>query len=241
MVDAIETLRKALGLESTWQFVAATAVVGALIFGVLAWVVDRAHKNSITVQTSTPTQNVSGLLNAVPPAAEQPNSKSKPQKNIATHPRNAATNPVGSIVNQDSPNYGTQVVNNIPPSRVISDDKLPLFTAALKAANSGMLHVLLASSADDAFPLSQQICAAAEQAQWGKLCPTARDSVVGGDIVADGLHCYAVDWEAPDAAAVKAAMKAVSLPCIYHSAAYSANGVQFGGGVTIVIGSPRQT
>jgi hypothetical protein len=139
-------------------------------------------------------------------------------------------------------NFGTATVNNyVPPSRVLSDDALIRFAKELSTAK-GAISVVPASTADDVFPLSQQICQAASIAQWARVCPMTRNSVFGHEVVAQGIVCYSNDWESDDAAAFKNAMKVVNLTC-----KYIAHGYDFGDGmklgetdnqVTLIIGSP---
>jgi len=67
--DTFETIRKALGIESTFAFVAAMAIVGAIMFGFAAWVVDRNARHSAEI-------SVDGALhmnrpNLVPPASDR--------------------------------------------------------------------------------------------------------------------------------------------------------------------------
>lgn len=122
----------------------------------------------------------------------------------------------------------------------MSDDTVRQFAAAL-SPQTGTLKVVLASSSDDVYPLSQQICNAAHAANWGLVCPTSRNSVMGHDAVAQGLDCYSDDWRRGDGLAFKRAMAAANLTCNYISHAYDfGNGIQIGGsgGITLVIGSP---
>jgi hypothetical protein len=153
---------------------------------------------------------------------------------------NTVTQGAGSIAQLGG--TGNTAIITVPVSRVLSDEKLAIFTDELKKSGSGMLRVVFGSSADDVFPLSQQLCTAARQASWGWACPTSRTSSMGADAIADGLQCYAEDWQASDAAAFKRAIKAAGLSCTYHPSAYDFGGVIFGGtgGVTVVIGSPTR-
>ncbi len=127
-------------------------------------------------------------------------------------------------------------------SRVLSDDALRRFVVALTAAKQGTLRVVLASSADDVFELSQQLCGAAHQANWALSCPQSRNAVMGREVIAKGLQCYSEDWRAADATAFQNAMKAAQLSCTYFSNGYDFGGIQILGtsGVTVLIGSPAQ-
>jgi hypothetical protein len=136
-----------------------------------------------------------------------------------------------------------QVNNYVPPSRVLSAEALNRFTETLTAYKRGSVRVVLASTADDVYPLSQQICNAARYAQWGIACPMSRNSIMGHDAVAQGLECYSSSWESEDSVAFQNAMKAANLTCNYIPHAYNfGNGIEIGGpgGVTLLIGSPTQ-
>jgi hypothetical protein len=132
-------------------------------------------------------------------------------------------------------NYGNQTVNNGPIARVISDDALPKMTATL-ANTYDVLRVVMASSADDVFPLSQRICKAAYDANWGTACSTSRDSSIAPGVVAQGLNCYAADWTQSGPAAFKQAMVLANLSCRYIPQDFQSGGP---GAVTLVIGSPQ--
>ncbi len=165
------------------------------------------------------------------------------QSPVAATPsaHNAVDNSPGSIINQESQNYGSQTVINTPPSRVLSDEKLAVFRDNLGKAQHGTLRVVSASTADDVFPLGQQLCTVARQVTWGIVCPRSRGAIMGREAVAKGLQCYSTDWGSNDASAFQEAMKAASLNCTYHPEGYDfGGGIQLGGtgGVTIVIGSP---
>lgn len=153
-------------------------------------------------------------------------------------PTNTAVAPYG-IANA-APNFGTQIVNNVPAIRALSDQESLDFTTAL-SKSTGVLVVLPASSSDDVFPLSKQICSAAEKARWGSVCPTDRSALMGQSITAQGLECYSPNWESSYSKAFKDAMTAAGLGCRYFPKAYDpGTGVSFGGGVVLLIGSPTQ-
>jgi len=134
----------------------------------------------------------------------------------------------------------TATTNCTPQSRVLSEDAVHAFASALSASKHGMLRVVLASSSDDAFPLAEQLCSAAQSVNWGTSCPNSRYTTMGRDVSANGLECYSENWDADDAVAFKDAMRVARLQCNYVQKAYSLPGIQIGGtgGVTILIGRP---
>jgi hypothetical protein len=164
---------------------------------------------------------------------QKPSQKSQPPS-ITTGP--ISTGPcsnvqVGGSRNEATTNCGT-------PSRALEEDKVKNFASVLAKTN-GTLRVKLSTTAEDAFPLSQQLCKAAEEANWSIACPMSRFSVMGKEEVVSGLACYANDWNVNDALAFKNAMEAANLKCVYHTGSYRFGNVQIlgAGGVTILIGS----
>jgi hypothetical protein len=132
--------------------------------------------------------------------------------------------------------------NSTLHSRVLSPEKLQAFADALSTALGGMLRVVPAGSGEDIFPLARQLCEAAQKKGWGVVCPTSRNSEMGGADV-EGLECYSQDWTAPDAMAFKKAMKAAELSCKYIPHYYDfGGGIELGGtgGVTILVGRHPQ-
>lgn len=159
----------------------------------------------------------------------------------STPPQIQINSAPNGIVNA-APNLGSQTINNVPPSRVLSTQQLTAFTAALSKVK-GTLRVVQASSSDDVFELSGQLCTAAQNAKWANACSKSRNSGMGTEVVAKGLECYSENWGADDAIAFQDAMKAAQLTCIYFPRAYNTGSpVQYFGtrGVTILIGSPSQ-
>ena len=91
---------------------------------------------------------------------------------------------------------GTPATTNCTPqSRVLSEDAVRTFASGLSASKHGMLRVVLASSSDDAFPLAEQLCAAAQSVKWGTTCPNSRYSTMGRDAYVSGLACYSRELE----------------------------------------------
>jgi hypothetical protein len=149
MWDTIGAIHKALGIESTWKFVLIIAfgagVVGVIVGGFVAWIVDVGYKNSdeykadhspktptvaatpidLAPQSVTVQQNASsqGVQSATSTTSHRKQGKpeSLPTQAAAREPAGQAqptysvTNPQGSIVNQNSPNYGDQTVIHNPP------------------------------------------------------------------------------------------------------------------------------
>jgi hypothetical protein len=52
MFELVKAFRDALGIDSTWSFVAIVALIGALITGGVAWIVDRAFKNALARESA---------------------------------------------------------------------------------------------------------------------------------------------------------------------------------------------
>ncbi|HYL62863.1 MAG TPA: hypothetical protein VE077_09595 [Candidatus Methylomirabilis sp.] len=222
--------------------------IGTLLFGWYAW----PHNHSISANTQETRQS--------PQEPQQPkledkkdDKKVQDQKKSEAKPKPKAEQlnqgpTVGNITQGPCSNVqvggsnNTATTNCVPPSRARSPQQLTGFTAAL-GKTKGMLRVVMASSADDVFPLSQQLCGAAKNANWGIACPMSRNSNMGTEAIADGLECYSDNWESSDAIALKEAMKSAQLSCKYISEAYNfGSGVTVGGtgGVTILIGSPSR-
>lgn len=222
--------------------------------GLAGWLIYRLKtvNSSETVKNVQPQHSTPQLPTPVQPMPERDKSISSSHEPIEKHPSAqtkskpqssySVTNPSGSIINQASPNYGKQIINNVPPSRVRSDEQLAAFEFEFNKVKHGAIRVVFASSADDVFPLSQQICAVALRAKWGTSCPLGRNSQMGREAVADGLQCYSDNWSADDARAFKKAMIAAELECNYHPMAYDfGDGIQIEdpGGVALIIGSPK--
>ncbi|MGB6678598.1 MAG: hypothetical protein WBE44_18025 [Terriglobales bacterium] len=176
----------------------------------------------------------------------------KPVEKVDTQPAPPATykvdNPTGSIVNQDSANFGEQTVNNVPPSREMSPAKQSKFTDILRK-DIGKLIVIEAGSTDDIVPLAYQLCDSAHNAGWGSVCPASQESISldARLLTAVGIQCYSSDWTTPAPKRFRKAADAVKLGCEYQDHDYtplSDRGIHFltGGpisvGVTIVVGRP---
>jgi hypothetical protein len=172
--------------------------------------------------------DVPGLHGLVGPRANTPKTSPDSSGSIEQHSEGAnSPNIVGS---------NNQVIISAPPSRVLTPDNGEKYSAEI-AKGHGQINAILASQADDVFPLSQQICdSAMKVGRWG-VCPMGRNAVVGRDVVAKGIECYAANWDESSAAAFKKAMGAVGLSCTYISQSYNFGGEAMGG-VTVRIGSP---
>ena len=176
----------------------------------------------------------------VPPPKSLPSRETKTDEPRTSADAHMSLGPCSRVQIGGAGNTAT--TNCTPQSRVLSEDAVRTFASGLSASKHGMLRVVLASSSDDAFPLAEQLCAAAQSVKWGTTCPNSRYSTMGRDAYVSGLACYSEDWNADDAVAFKDAMQAAHLLCNYIPKAYSFGGIQFGGtsGVTILIGSPVQ-
>ena len=225
------------------QWIALTAALAALLGGAVTetakYFLNRnakppaVHTDVISQQSIAPTVNPS---HPEAPTKKTTVSRVKGNNNVTG---NTVTQGPGSIAQLGG--TGNTAIITVPVSRVLSDEKLAAFTTELKKSEtSGVLRVVLASSADDVFPLSQQLCAAADLAHWAIACPPTRNSSMGREMVAEGLQCYSDDWQTSDVMAFTKAMKAAGLTCGVHPRHYDFGPMVIGGtdGVTVVIGSP---
>jgi hypothetical protein len=147
-------------------------------------------------------------------------------------------NCVGSNCVQGT-NYGSQTYNQYGPvPRVMSDENLQAFSDALKAS-MGSLGIVKASTAEDVEPLAEQLRDAAHNAQWGIIVIGAMSADARVPL-AEGIQCYAPDWNRPDAIAFLSAMSAGHLVCDEKlPGSYEWQGsIINGGGITVVIGRP---
>lgn len=244
-------------------------VVGGLILWAITWAITR-HYDKLPVAASTAQQQApTSQMQSSPPqqsppdqSQAQPQQKPKAKKHQSANagqqqstsqapsqPTYSVTSPNGSIVNQNSPNYGTQTVNNVPPSRELSETDYQDFVAILhQGKGSGKLYVIQAGTSDDIGPLSYQMCDAAAAAGWPNMCPASQQSFVINNrlLFVKGIQCYSSDWGAPGPSAFKRAADKVHLGCDYRDGEYPSVSVKpflftFGPivGVTIVIGSPK--
>jgi hypothetical protein len=152
---------------------------------------------------------------------------------------NIVENPTGSIVNQDSQNFGTQSVYNTPPSRIIPSGKENDFVNALKTFPGGLVTIVKAGSSDDVAPLEGQIVQLAHRAGWGANYGGSVYSAEGTP-QADGLECYLPrGWDQPMGRAFKMALQSANLKCKYFNTAYNFGGMGVGG-LAFVIGRNMQ-
>src|SRR5258706_9081007 len=136
MYDIVEGIHKALRIESTWAFVLVVALGAGLVGGFFAWVIDVGYRNSAEYKAehppktqavtpnNSPAQSVTATTNSQTPTESPAQAqgtvtpkKQKPASAKASQPTYSITNPAGSIVNQNSPNLGSQTVINEPPDR----------------------------------------------------------------------------------------------------------------------------
>jgi hypothetical protein len=110
-------------------------------------------------------------------------------------PTYSVTNPVGSIVNQGSSNYGTQTVNNAPPSRVLDEAHAGIFQSAL-ANRHGTLFIFPDGTDVDVIPLATQICNLF-RGHGAINCVGIPGSATSANITLPigliGIHCYVAD------------------------------------------------
>ncbi len=144
---------------------------------------------------------------------------------------------IGSIVNKDSNNYGTQVVNNTPPSRLIPSDKETEFSDRLRESpEKGCIGIVKAGTTDDVAPLEQQVTRLATDAGWSY--ERGDVSTGRGSPQIDGLECYfSGDWNSQAGRAFRSAMKSVPAQCKYVDGSYKFDQITIHEGCfTLVIG-----
>jgi hypothetical protein len=170
----------------------------------------------------------SGQIEQQPPSPRA-QSQTKPKGKKAVHPSNqpiiqptySVTNPTGSIVNQNSTNYGSQVVNNAPPSRVLSDGNARKFQIALEG-RSGTIFIFPDGTDIDVVPLAKQLCDLF-QGHGAVNCIGVPGSAAMISISlpsqVNGIHCYLTDER------VYAAFKDSGLKCMYESSRLGESGL----------------
>jgi hypothetical protein len=76
MWEIIGAIHKALKIESTWGFVAVIALIGALLGGAAAWIIDVGYKNSAEYKAEhPPKQQAAAETKAEQPTTAQPNNR----------------------------------------------------------------------------------------------------------------------------------------------------------------------
>jgi len=131
-----------------------------------------------------------------------------------------------------------ELLNSIPRSRVMKPEKLGEFMSAL-CTTHGIIRVVPATSAEDAFRLEQQICAAAQHCKWAYGCPNGRNAEID-NVDIEGLRCYSDNWNTKKAIALKSAMRAGGLECEYIPHRYDFHGGLGTAGETVVVGGHSQ-
>lgn len=139
MWETVERIHKALGIQSTWKFVLLFALLGAVVSGLAAWVVDAGYKNSAEYKTARlpkpeaatrPAQNVaasSPSAHGISTRPRPPRSPSQPQSQNGNSDAAASGNGnfqnTGSISQTVAPcalaivgNMNNASVNCAPPS-----------------------------------------------------------------------------------------------------------------------------
>jgi hypothetical protein len=142
-------------------------------------------------------------------------------------PGYTVTNPTGSIVNQGSPDYGNQTVNNAPVARSID---VARFTDAIKETR-GAANLIKAGTSDDIGNLYDQLHEAIRSAKWQ--IRTGPFFEGGREPRADGLECYSSDLSSPSFIALQKAFEGEKLPCIPIGHLYTRS---FGDSITILVG-----
>ena len=155
------------------------------------------------------------------------------KKSSSAQPTHGVTNPVGSIVNQDSTVYAPQTVINTPPSRVLDDAHADKFKEAV--TGMGSVAVFLDGTDQDIGPLGKQICDSFRDAgNRGLNCVGVQgyDTQIPVDLPAKltGIHCYRANDQ------IRNAFKDTELTCIYHDQPFMSDGMTLGFPV-IVIGN----
>lgn len=56
MFEIVKAIHEALHTESTWAFVLTVAIAGGLLFGGVAWIVDKGYRNALANGASTGSQ-----------------------------------------------------------------------------------------------------------------------------------------------------------------------------------------
>jgi|SRR5277367_5660956 len=148
-----------------------------------------------------------------------------PKKPQSPNPTFSVQNPTGSIVNQASPNLGSQTVYNTPPARSIDVSK---FADELGAPNESVI-VLEAGTSDDIGPLLTQLVNAFHEAGW--VASTTGFRQHGRAPQADGLECYTPNPASPSFQALMKAFDNAHLHCTPIGHAY--DGIQ---NTTILVG-----
>jgi hypothetical protein len=189
---------------------------------------------------SSPTQESHKECQNEQSATTKPNDYSNPagassHRGGATQqpsPTYSVTNPTGSIVNQNSPNYGTQTINNLPPSRLLDDDHADKLKTAMHRIGGGVA-VFPDGTDQDVLLLGKQLCDIFRDAGMAVNCVDipGYHTVMPVSLPArlTGIHC----WKAH--AEIQKAFNESGLPCVYHDEPF-ASGVSLGF-LTIVIGN----
>jgi hypothetical protein len=193
----------------------------AILVGIFLEPVLKAHARwSADRQNDEAMKPTSGQIEQQPPSLSA-QSRTKPKGKKAVHPSNqpiiqptySVTNPTGSIVNQNSTNYGSQVVNNAPPSRVLSDGNARKFQIALEG-RSGTISIFPDGTDIDVVPLAKQLCDLF-QGHGAAHCigVPGSDAMISISLPSqvNGIHCYLTDEH------VNAAFKDSGLECMYES------------------------
>lgn len=169
------------------------------------------------------------------PATHKP--PNKPPSPAAREPMRGETSNNGSILNQNSPNYGTQTVNNGQPSRLLDDDRAAKFQSAFAKAG-GTVTLFPAGTDLDIIPLAKQLCDLIRDTKtWAVNCVDVPgyETRIPANLPSKlfGLHCYmATD-------AVRKAFQDSGLPCVYENGPFTSNGLTLGL-FTLLIGNAEK-
>ncbi|HET9305984.1 MAG TPA: hypothetical protein VFO46_08165, partial [Candidatus Sulfotelmatobacter sp.] len=154
------------------------------------------------------------------------------KKSPSAQPTHGVTNPVGSIVNQDSAVYAPQTVINTPPSRVLDDAHADKFKAAITEM-AGSVAVFLDGTDQDIGPLGKQICDSFRDAgNIGLNCVGVQGYTTEISVKLPakltGIQCYGANDQ------IRKAFDDAELTCTYHDQPLMSDGTTLGFPVIII-------
>ncbi|MFI5125276.1 MAG: hypothetical protein ACHQJX_00450 [Candidatus Acidiferrales bacterium] len=118
---------------------------------------------------------VAKVIEPIQPSVQKPQmSRAAPHKTLkrprkkvtAPQPTFSVNNPVGSIVNQGSPNYGTQTVNNAPPDRTLDKSQYQTIKESLGPPVNGFQGVHRLFGDIEGAKYAHQLSEAFKAANW---------------------------------------------------------------------------
>lgn len=124
-------------------------------------------------------------------------------------------NPRDSIVNQESPNFGTQTIITTP-SRVLPGDKAAQLTTNAAQIKPVQTFIYPAGTSDDVQPVLGQLCKAL--ASWGPNCQGVTGMMTGIEFPdVQGIQCFSESWDSGTPALLKSAFERAGFKCSYIS------------------------